>query len=98
MTKGERFSVTLFTPSHLERLSDRDWMNLESKGFPVHLYAGRASAMLGVHPEETVVDPEMRETVAQEGPALPDVVDSSISAIQTGPGRAEEVDEALTQK
>ena len=39
VTKGERFSVTLFTPSHLERLSDRDWMNLESKGFPVHLYA-----------------------------------------------------------
>ena len=28
---------------------------------------------------------------------LPDVVDSSISAIQTRPGRAEEVDEALTQ-
>ena len=46
VTKGERFSVTLFTPSHLERLSDRDWMNLESKGFPVHLYAGRASAEL----------------------------------------------------
>ena len=44
VTKGERFAVTLFTPSHLERLSDRDWMNLESKGFPVHLYAGRASA------------------------------------------------------
>ena len=44
--------------------------------------------MHGVHPEETVADPEVRETVAQE----PDMVDSSISAIQTGPGRAEEVD------
>ena len=30
VTSGERFSVTLFTPSHLERLSNRDWMNLES--------------------------------------------------------------------
>ena len=95
--KGERFSVTLFTPSHLERLSDRDWMNLESKGFPVHLYAGRASAGPGVHPEGTVVDTEVRETVVQKGPVLSDVVDSSISAIQTGPGRAEKIDEALTQ-
>ena len=34
VTSGERFSVTLFTPSHLERLSERDWMNLESHGFP----------------------------------------------------------------
>ena len=44
VTNGERFSVTLFTPSHLERLSERDWMNLESFGFPVHLYAERARA------------------------------------------------------
>ena len=44
VTNGERFSVTLFTPSHLERLSERDWMNLESHGFPVHLYAERARA------------------------------------------------------
>ena len=36
--------MTLFTPSHLERLSERDWMNLESHGFPVRLYAERASA------------------------------------------------------
>ena len=34
--------MTLFTPSHLERLSERNWMNLESHGFPVHLYAERA--------------------------------------------------------
>ena len=36
VTTGARFSVTLFTPSHLERLSQEDWMNLESFGFPVH--------------------------------------------------------------
>ena len=38
VTLGERFSVILFTPSHLDKLSERDWMNLESYGFPVHLY------------------------------------------------------------
>ena len=25
VTSGERFSVTLFTPSHMEKLSDRAW-------------------------------------------------------------------------
>ena len=44
VTNCERLSVTLFTPSHLERLSERDWMNLELHGFPVHLYAERARA------------------------------------------------------
>ena len=39
-TSGERFSVTLFTPSHLGRLSESDWVNFdESYGFPVHLYS-----------------------------------------------------------
>ena len=38
VTSGERFAVTLFTPSHLERLGHRDWMNFESFGFPVHHY------------------------------------------------------------
>ena len=50
VTSGERFAVTLFTPSHLERLSERDWMNLESHGFPVHLYAERART--GLRSEE----------------------------------------------
>ena len=97
VTKGERFSVTLFAPSHLERLSDRDWMNLESKGFPVHLYGGRASAEPRVQPEETVIDTEAREATVREEQALAEVVDPSISALQTGPGRAEKIDEALTQ-
>ena len=97
VTKGERFSVTLFTPSHLERLSDRDWMNLESKGFPVHLYAGRASASLRVQPEESVIDTEAGRATIREEQAPDEVVDTSISALQTGPGRAEGVDEALSQ-
>ena len=28
----------------MERLTERDWMNLASHGFPVHLYAERARA------------------------------------------------------
>ena len=39
VTNGTRFSVTLFTPSHLEQLTSEDWMNLESFGFPVQLYS-----------------------------------------------------------
>ena len=39
VTNGTRFSVTLFTPNHLERLTSEDWMNLESFGFPVQLYS-----------------------------------------------------------
>ena len=44
-TSGVRYSVTLFTPNHLERLSSEDWMNLESFGFPVDRYAERNSNM-----------------------------------------------------
>ena len=39
---------------------------------------------------------EVRETVVHEGQVPVDVVDPSISALQTGPGRAEKIDEALT--
>ena len=46
VTSGIRYSVTLFTPNHLERLSPVDWMNLESFGFPVDLYPERAVATL----------------------------------------------------
>ena len=43
-TKGERFAITLlFTPGHLEKLSAEDWKNLESHGFPVHLFPERDS-------------------------------------------------------
>ena len=44
VTSGIRYSVTLFTPNHLERLSPVDWMNLESFGFPVDLYPERDAA------------------------------------------------------
>ena len=55
VTSGERFAVTLLTPSHLERLSERDWMNLESHGFPVHLYTERARNGTGVCSKEDAV-------------------------------------------
>ena len=97
VTKGVRFSVTLFTPSHLERLSDRDWMNLESKGFPVHLYAGRASIETRTQPEEGVLRVETSDTTALEEQAQGEAVDTSISALDTEPGRVEQADEALTQ-
>ena len=52
VTSGMRFAVTLFTPAHLELLSENDWMNLESFGFPVHLYSDKDTTKeggLGVH-------------------------------------------------
>ena len=97
VTKGERFSVTLFTPSHLERLSDRDWMNLESKGFPVHLYAGRASEVSKAPPEGPILEVEPDEATISEKQAQVATVDTSVSALETGPGRVEKVDEALSQ-
>ena len=98
MTSGERFSVTLFTPSHLERLSDRDWMNLESKGFPVHLYAGRAAAGEGDRSEEIVVKAKVEESFVQTAHVSDVAASSSISALQKQPaGRAETTDDALTQ-
>ena len=45
VTKGTRHSVTLFTPSHLDRLSQEDWMNLEPFGFPVEKYSERDVVM-----------------------------------------------------
>ena len=97
VTKGERFSVTLFTPSHLERLSDRDWMNLESKGFPVHLYAGRASDGSKALLEGPISEVEPGEATISDEQAQVATVDTSVSALETGPGRVEKVDEALSQ-
>ena len=98
VTSGERFAVTLFTPSHLERLSDRDGMNLESRGFPVHLYAGRASAGSGDCSDEKVDKAEAQDSLAQVAHVSEEVSSSSVSALQAqSPGRAEVVDDALTQ-
>ena len=58
VTSGIRYSVTLFTPNHLERLSPVDWMNLESFGFPVDLYPERDAAHLPETRGSTVAEPE----------------------------------------
>ena len=40
---------------------------------------------------------EAREATVREEQAQDETIDTSISALQTGPGRAEKVDEALSQ-
>ena len=57
VTKGVRYSVTLFTPNHLERLSREDWMNLESFGFPVDKYAECDSCKSSVVKDPQVMEP-----------------------------------------
>ena len=72
-------------------------MNLESKGFPVHLYAGRASAGTGDRSEETVVEAGVTKPSTQVAP-VSDHGNSMVSALQTlSAGRAEATDDALTQ-
>ena len=36
--RGARYSITLYTPSKLDRLTAQDWDNLAKCGFPIHLY------------------------------------------------------------
>ena len=38
VTKGQRYSITLYTPGKLERLTAQDWDNLAKAGFPIYLY------------------------------------------------------------
>ena len=38
VTKGNRYSITLYTPGKLERLTAQDWDNLAKAGFPIYLY------------------------------------------------------------
>ena len=38
VTKGDRYSITLYTPGKLERLTAQDWDNLAKAGFPIYLY------------------------------------------------------------
>ena len=35
---GERFSIILYTPGKLERLTANDWDALAKEGFPIYLY------------------------------------------------------------
>ena len=36
--KGARYSITLYTPGKLDRLTAQDWDNLAKCGFPIYLY------------------------------------------------------------
>ena len=36
--QGSRYSITLYTPGKLERLTAQDWDNLAKAGFPIYLY------------------------------------------------------------
>ena len=35
---GARYSITLYTPGKLDRLTAQDWDNLAKRGFPIYLY------------------------------------------------------------
>ena len=58
VTKGTRYSLTLFTPSRLERLSQEDWMNLESFGFPVDMYPEKNIAMSSAPEQQAAMELE----------------------------------------
>ena len=38
VVKGARYSITLYTPGKLDRLTAQDWDNLARTGFPIYLY------------------------------------------------------------
>ena len=38
VTQGERYSITLYTPGKLDRLTAQDWDILAQAGFPIYLY------------------------------------------------------------
>ena len=38
VTAGARYSITLYTPGKLERLTAQDWDKLAKAGFPIYLY------------------------------------------------------------
>ena len=38
VTNNERYSVTLYTPGKLDRLTAQAWDNLAKAGFPIYLY------------------------------------------------------------
>ena len=38
VTTGARYSITLYTPGNLDRLTAQDWDNLAKAGFPIYLY------------------------------------------------------------
>ena len=42
---GARYSITLYTPGKLDRLTAQDWDNLAKCGFPIYLYEPLAAKM-----------------------------------------------------
>ena len=59
--------MTLFTPSHLERLNERDWMH----GFPVHLYAERPGSGTCLHRKDDI---ELKDEPITEANAVEETV------------------------
>ena len=53
ITEGTRYSVTLYTPRKLERLTVEDWDNLGKTGFPVHLYNPDSLPMRRLEPDDS---------------------------------------------
>ena len=66
-------------------------------GFPVHLYAGRASAVPKAQSERPILEVETSTATVCDEQAQIETVDPSISALKAGPGRVERADEALSQ-
>ena len=83
VTSGIRYSVTLFTPNHLERLSPMDWMNLESFGFPVDLYPERDAALLSAANGSTGA--EQGTIVSMQSAEAPETSDAQEPQAQEGP-------------
>ena len=50
VTKGSRYSITLYTPGKLERLTAQDWDNLAKAGFPIYLYEPLPAKMRRLYP------------------------------------------------
>ena len=92
VTSGERFSVTFFTPSHLERLTERDWMNLESHGFPVHLYPERASAGQLRHQSPEEATTVSMDAVDEANAVTEEVKEDEVKTVQCDAQKAEKVE------
>ena len=45
VVKGARYSITLYTPGKLDRLTAQDWDNLARTGFPIYLYEPLSAKM-----------------------------------------------------
>ena len=51
VTEGCRYSITLYTPGKLERLTAQDWDKLGKAGFPIYLYEPLPAKIAGLpHP------------------------------------------------